>query len=60
MRLIDARNREVNTGDIVWRGRKSYIFLAVRGERVEALTTDDRRMFVHFQPHELNLNWRLR
>ena len=55
MRLIDARNREVNTGDIVWRGRKSYIFLAVRGTRVEVLTLDDRRMFLTFQPNELNL-----
>jgi hypothetical protein len=60
MILVDTHGRVVNSGDIVWRGRKSYIFLAVRGERVEALTTDDRRMFVHFQPHELNLNWRLR
>lgn len=55
MRLIDTRNREVNTGDIVWRGRKSYIFLAVRGTRVEVLTLDDRRMFLTFQPNELNL-----
>lgn len=55
MRLIDARNREVNTGDIVWRGRKSYIFLAVRGTRVEVVTTDDRKMFMNFQPNELNL-----
>lgn len=55
MRLIDARNREVNTGDIVWRGRKSYIFLAVRGTRVEVVTTDDRKMFMNFKPNELNL-----
>lgn len=55
MILTDARGHKVNTGDIVWRGRKSYIFLAVRGTRVEVLTLDDRRLFITFQPNELNL-----
>lgn len=55
MKLINALGDQVKTGDIVWRGRTAYIFLDIRGTRVEVLTTDDRRMFVHFQPHELNL-----
>ena len=55
MRLIDKHGREVKTGDIVWRGRKSYIFLSIRNGRVDAVSTDERRLFVLFEPKDINL-----
>lgn len=55
MRLIDKQGREVKTGDIVWRGRKSYVFLDIRNQRVDVVSTDERRFFVSFEPKDLNL-----
>lgn len=55
MRLLHSDGREVNTGDIVWKGRRSYIFLSIDGTQVEVKTTDDRRMFVRGNYSEFNL-----
>lgn len=55
MRLIDKHGREVKTGDVVWRGRKSYIFLSIRNGRVDTVSADERRLFVLFEPEDLNL-----
>ena len=55
MRLIDKHGREVKTGDIVWRGRRSYIFLSIRNGRVDTVSADDRRLFMLFEPKDLDL-----
>jgi len=55
MKVLDRNGNEVKRGDIVWRGRKPYIFISCDGHRIEAVSTDDRRMFMWFLPHDLNL-----
>lgn len=55
MRLLDSNGREVKTGDIVWRGRQSYVFLSIRNERVDVMSTDGRRVYSLFDPKDLNL-----
>ena len=55
MRLLHTDGREVVPGDIVWKGRRSYIFLSSDGTQVEVKTTDDRRMFVRGNCSEFNL-----
>lgn len=55
MKVLDRNGNEVKRGDIVWRGRKSYIFLSCDGHRIEVVSIDDRKMFGWFLPSDLNL-----
>ena len=55
MRLLHSDGRVVNTGDIVWHGRQSCIFLSFDGSLVSVETTCDRRYFGRFTPDQLNL-----
>lgn len=47
---------EVKTGDIVWYGRRSCVFLSFDGREVEVQTTCDRRYFLRLTPNQLGLN----
>lgn len=55
MQLVDKQGREVKTGDIVWYGRQSCVFLSFDGSSVEVQTTCDRRYFLRVKPEYLNL-----
>jgi len=55
VRLLHADGSEVKTGDIVWYGRKSCIFLSFDGSLVSAETTCDRRYFTRAAPEHFNL-----
>lgn len=55
MQLIDKQGRAVNTGDIVWYGGQSCVFLSFDGSSVEVQTTCDRRYFMRLTPQHLNL-----
>ena len=46
---------EVKTGEIIWLGLNSFIFLRTDGKRIEMQTTDDRRMFVWIEPERMKL-----
>ena len=46
---------EVRTGEIIWLGLTSFIFLGTDGKRIEMKTTDDRRMFVWIEPERMKL-----
>ena len=53
--LRHSDGREVQTGDIVWHGRQSCVFLSFDGKHVEVQTTCDRRYFVRLTPQQLKL-----
>lgn len=55
MQLVDKQGNEVKTGDIVWYGRQSCVFLSFDGSSVEVQTTCDRRYFMRLTPQYLNL-----
>ena len=53
--LKHSDGRLVQTGDIVWHGRQSCVFLSFDGKHVEVQTTCDRRYFVRLTPQQLKL-----
>lgn len=53
--ILDSKGNAVKTGDIVWRLRKSYIFIDHDDHLAHVLTTDDRRMFCKFPLSDFNL-----
>lgn len=55
MTLRHSDGREVKTGDIVWYGNQSCIFISFDGSSVEVQTTCDRRYFMRLTPQYLNL-----
>lgn len=55
MTLRHSDGREVKTGDIVWHGRQSCVFLSYDGVHVEIQTICDRRYFIRLIPKHLNL-----
>lgn len=55
MQLVDKQGNEVKTGDIVWYGRQSCVFLSFDGSSVEVQTTCDRRYFLRVEPKYLKL-----
>lgn len=55
MRLLHADGREVKTGDIVWYGKQSCVFLSFNESTVNVETTCERRYFMRVPPEYLNL-----
>jgi len=55
MILRHSNGQEVKTGDIVWYGNQSCIFISFDGSLVNAETTCDRRYFLRVKPEYLNL-----
>lgn len=55
MTLRHSDGREVKTGDIVWYGNQSCIFISFNGSTVNAETTCDRRYFLRVKPEYLKL-----
>jgi hypothetical protein len=55
MTLQHRDGSEVKTGDIVWQGRQSCVFLSFDGTDVHVQTTCDRRYFLRLDPQQLNL-----
>jgi hypothetical protein len=54
--LLHKDGREVKTGDIVWYGKRSCVFLSFDGKEVEVQTMCDRRYFLRLTPDQLGLN----
>lgn len=54
--LLHKDGREVKTGDIVWYGRRSCVFLSFDGKEVEVQTTCDRKYFLRLTPDQLGLH----
>lgn len=55
MILRHSNGQEVKTGDIVWYGNQSCIFISFDGSLVSAETTCDRRYFLRVKPEYLKL-----
>jgi len=54
--LLHKDGREVKTGDIVWYGRRSCVFLSFDNKEVEVQTTCDRKYFLRLTPDQLGLH----
>jgi len=54
--LLHEDGREVKTGDIVWYGRRSCVFLSFDNKEVEVQTMCDRRYFLRLTPDQLGLH----
>ena len=54
--LLLKDGREVKTGDIVWYGRRSCVFLSFDNKEVEVQTTCDRKYFLWLTPDQLGLH----
>lgn len=54
--LLHEDGREVKTGDIVWYGRRSCVFLSFDNKEVEVQTTCDRKYFLRLTPDQLGLH----
>lgn len=54
--LLHKDGSEVKTGDIVWYGKRSCVFLSFDGKGVEVQTMCDRRYFLRLTPDQLGLH----
>jgi len=54
--LLHKDGSEVKTGDIVWYGRRSCVFLSFDNKEVEVQTMCDRRYFLRLTPDQLGLH----